>query len=888
MNGNNSLLCNYLLFIFLLSSGTFFGQIVINGKITATLGETLAGTSILLKDKEDNIVGYAISGDKGDYLLEAKQYGEYILEASFLGYEKQFVTLSIAKTEKNIEKHFILNESDALLREVVIEAEQPVKRVGDTLVYDAKALSTGHEVVVEDLLKNIPGITVMDDGTIRYGDKEVEKVMVGGDDLFNKGYSLLTKNMPTKPLDKVEVLRNYSKNKLLKGIENSDGVALNLTVSDEYKAVWFGNLTVGYGNDNRHKASGNLMNFGKSYKNFFSFALNNAGIDNVGNVADMQYNSSDIETIGMGSRASQVMNLSAKVSRIDEKRTRFNNAKMGTFSTILPISDRTKLRVNGFLGYDNLYTYQNMITVRDFENTYFENREFNNSKSNIRKGYVSAYVNSDISDTKMLQSLSTFNSGSNVFRNDLTFNGVSTREQLETRNTYFDQQLTYTHKWNKRNVVLLKGRFLTDRLPQHYGVNDYLMGDLFQYDSINAVGNDTRSNKQYAGLQADFKLKQKNNDLIAFTVGYDNNHDNLNTQFRLFTENEAILPNDFQSRSTFNIGDFYAQTGYSWNLSKFSIGGNLNIHQLFNRFENKEGIVVKQAPFFINPILDMKWEIKPDNILSGYYMYNVSNSSILQVNDGYLLNSSRSFNRGLGYFNQLESSVANLNFTTKHYLNRYSFSVGVTYSRQNDVISYRSQLEQNSSLSEAFVMRGGGRTALNINAHRIIRSLKGSLGFDVNLNRFVYYNEVNGSNLRKNTMFNQMYALSWKSSFKSVFNFNLATEWNFSRIASDYVFKNTSKYSYLDLMLAVTDKFDIKAKTEHYNFGGLDSNNNYFFADFEAKYSFHKDKYSVSLDGKNLFNTDMFTTYNVSDLGYTTNSYRLLPRYVMVSFTYRF
>jgi len=879
---------NRFLFILLFLSLPLFSQTEISGKITAASGEVLPGASVLLKDKDQKITAFAITGDGGSYLLETKQPGEYSLEANFLGYEKQAVPVTILATNKTITKHFTLKEGGALLKEVVIEAEAPVKRKGDTLVYDAKALSTGHEAVVEDLLKNIPGITIQKDGTIKYGDAIIEKVMVDGDDLFNRGYSLLTKNMPTQPLDKIEVLRNYSKNKLLKGVEDSDGVALNLTIDEKFKTIWFGNLTAGYGNDNRYKASGNLMNFGKKYKNFFSASANNAGYDDVGNISEMQFNSSDLETIGMGSRATQVMSLAAGVSRIDESRARFNNAKRGTFSTILPLGSKTKLRLNGFLGHDRLNIYQSSLDVFNFGNTNFENSQTSNTSTGISKGYMSAYISSDLSSTQMLQSLTTLNGGKNNFGNSLVFNGVATNEQLVTKNTYIDQQLTYTHKWNMRNVVLIKGRYLNDRLPQTYAIDDYLMGDLFTYDNINSVSNTIKSRMQYAGLQADFKLKQKNNDLIAFTVGFENHHDNIATQFSLFTDSGVIRPADFQANACYNVGDLYAQSGYSWKFKKISLSGNLDVHQLFNRFENKNGTAKTQNPFYVNPSLYFKWEIKPDNVVTASYRYNVTNSNIVQVNDAYLLTSSRSFAKGLGYFNQLENSTATMGYTTKHYLNRYSFTFGLNYSKQNDVLSYRSRLDQNSSLSEAFVMRGGDREGITLGSHYVIKPLKGTLGFDGSGYRTVYYNEVNGSGLRKNTIYNQSFKVNWGSSFKSPFNFKLGSEWNFSQVHSDYTFKNKSKNSYLDLMYAVSNKLDVKVKTEHYNFGGLDNNNNYFFADLEVKYSFKKDKYAISLDGRNLFNTNTFTTYSVSDLGYSTSSYRLLPRYVMLSFSYRF
>lgn len=875
----------YALFLFL-TALPLFAQAQVSGKVTMASGEGLQGASVVLKDANSKIAAYAIASEGGAYSLQPKAPGDYVLEANFMGFKKQGVAIKVAEGRK-MEYDFALEESDEVLKEVVIEAEAPVKLRGDTLVYDAKALRTGHEVVVEDLLKNIPGITVLKDGTIKFGDTQIEKVMVDGDDLFSRGYSVLTKNMPSQPLDKIEVLQNYSNNKLLKGIEDSQGVALNLTLLDEYKNIWFGNTTLGYGIENRYSAHGFLTSFSKAHKTVLNVDLNNAGYDNIGNIEGMFYSTNDMETPGLGYSAVKVMGVGARRPRLDEDRSRFNDAESATLSSVIPLSPKAKLNLRGFLGFNELYAYHNSLSVVDFDGTYFENRESNISRTGLQKGYVSAFLNYDLTKTSMLQASSGFNSGNSDFRNDLTFNGTATREQLETRNTFVDQKLTYTHKWKERNVVLLKARFFTDKLPQEYAIDDYLLGDLFPYDNIQSVGNNVKSSKQYSGLQADFKLKQKNGSLIEFITGFDYNDDDLATRFSLFTDEGVINPADFQSASDYSVGDLYLRSGYTFKFNKVSLGLKGDAHQLFNRFSGKNGKVT-QNPFYINPNLNFAWEIKPDNVLSASYNYKVTNSGLLYVNDAYLLTSSRGFTKGLGYFNQLENHGGGIRFSTKHYLNRYSFSWGVDYSKQYDDIRYRSQIDQNSSLSEAFVMKGGDQIAVRFGSHMVVKKLQGTMKLDLTANKTVYYNEINDSGLRKNTLYSQTVSFGWTSSFKSAFNFSLGTDWDFSQVKSDNTFKNTSKTSFLDLMYLVNENLSFKLKSEHYNFGGLDRYNNYFFADLEASYSFKKGKYNIGLNARNLFDTDTFTTYSVSDIGYSTNSYRLLPRYVMVTFRFRF
>ena len=87
----------------------------------------------------------------------------------------------------------------------------------------------------------------------------------------------------------------------------------------------------------------------------------------------------------------------------------------------------------------------------------------------------------------------------------------------------------------------------------------------------------------------------------------------------------------------------------------------------------------------------------------------------------------------------------------------------------------------------------------------------------------------------------------------------------------------------------VDETLDIKAVTEHYYFGNLAENQrNHIFLDFEATYKFKGDKWTLALRGNNLFNKQNFTTFNVSDIGYSSTSYRLMPRYLLLTAKYRF
>ncbi|TFG76214.1 MAG: hypothetical protein E4H26_04870 [Flavobacteriales bacterium] len=81
------------------------------------------------------------------------------------------------------------------MSEVVINADMPILVRKDTITLNIASFTNGNEEDVEDVLKKLPGIEVASVGTIQFQGKNVEKIMVEGDDLFEKGYKLLTKNL---------------------------------------------------------------------------------------------------------------------------------------------------------------------------------------------------------------------------------------------------------------------------------------------------------------------------------------------------------------------------------------------------------------------------------------------------------------------------------------------------------------------------------------------------------------------------------------------------------------------------------------------------------------------------------------------------------------------
>lgn len=878
--------------LLLFSYNFVYCQTNISGKIFDTERKPIISASIILKDETEKIVTYTFSDAYGNYILHKIVSGQYSLTISALGYEKIIKKIDIYKNSEVQTFDFTLSEKISEIKEVIIKSERPITIEGDKITFNANSFLQGNEQTVEDLLKNIPGINVEEDGTIKVGNQEVEKVMVDGDDFFEKGYKVLTKNMPVNPIDTVELLQKYSNNKHLKGIENSNKVALNLTLKDDAKSTWFGNATAGYDilGKNRYEAKGNLMNFGKKNKYYFLTNFNNVGSDTTGNIYDLIYSSGDAQVgnIGNGETAENLLGLGFDRPNLKEKRVNFNNAKLLSINSIFTLADKIKLKLLGFGNADENSFFRNSFESFSVGNTNFENTENFEGRKKQLTGFGKVDFTYDISKNKTLEYTGKFNKTSERNTSDLLFNKNLLNERLNSDNQLVDQKIVFTNKFKENKVFLLSGRYINEKTPQNYVVNQFLFSNYFQTDA-DKTKQFSQNKMQFAGVEAHLLDRKKNGDLLEVKIGNQLRIDHLDTRFELFkNENLQSTPRDFQNNLTYSTNDLYLTTKYRFKFEKFSLLTEANFHQFFNQLENP-GVKSAQNPFFIIPTVGFDWEINKKNKLLASYTYNTSNAQVLDVYSGLVQTGFRSFSKGLQEFNLFNSSNVILNYTYGSWGDKFFANMFVIYNKDNDFYSTNSIIAQNFSQSEKILIKDRELLSVSSNADRYFKPIKSNLKLILGASKSNYKNIVNNSDLREVKNLNFNYGFELRSGFKGFFNYHFGSKWNHNQVKTTITNSFTDNLSFLDLSLIFNDKFNIQLQSERYYFGNLEKGTNqYYFLDAEARYVIKENKITLFLSGNNLFNVNTFRNYSISDISISETEYRLQPRYVMLKAEYRF
>jgi len=165
---------------------------------------------------------------------------------------------------------------------IVIRRSKPMaKTSGDTLKFDMKRYLKPEAFRLEDLVKNIPGFRVDDNGRIYFNGKEISRIMIDGDDLAGEQYKLLSRNLKALMVDSLQVIQRHEKNRLMLTFGNPDAIALNLLIKKSWIGKTSGNLMIGRGIGQRGEADAELVRLAKKTKQLCFINTNNTGANGV-------------------------------------------------------------------------------------------------------------------------------------------------------------------------------------------------------------------------------------------------------------------------------------------------------------------------------------------------------------------------------------------------------------------------------------------------------------------------------------------------------------------------------------------------------------------------------------------------------------------------------
>ncbi|UHG94349.1 outer membrane beta-barrel protein [Spirosoma oryzicola] len=224
----------------------------------------LSQATISLRSTSDTLrVTTQLADSQGRFSFLTQTSGTYWLTITYVGYGSlhQSVVLSRARPIADLGTLFIKPRA-IQLREVRVQQRQPVRVRNDTLEFDAGSFSNRPNSVVEDLIRNLPGIEVASNGGVMAQGKAVQQIFVNGQPFFGSDLRMATRNLPADLIDKIQVFDKRSDQSTFTGVDDgSRSRTINIVTKPEARRGQFGQQGVGYGTDGRYLIGGGVNQF---------------------------------------------------------------------------------------------------------------------------------------------------------------------------------------------------------------------------------------------------------------------------------------------------------------------------------------------------------------------------------------------------------------------------------------------------------------------------------------------------------------------------------------------------------------------------------------------------------------------------------------------------
>ena len=856
-----------VLLLWFLSNSYLYSQ-TIKVQIKDINGAGIENASILVWNsiQKEKLIGYFYSNSEGNFTLPIDSKNSYFIEISCINFK------SFSKEIKNDETIIIvLEKNETILEEVTIKNERPIRVKNDSTFYDPSKFLNGTERKVEDLLKKLPGITVNEStGEIKFKGKSIETVKLEDDDLFGRNYTVGTKNISVDMVEQVQAIENYSSNSLLKNIEESDKVILNLKLKKN-KTDFSSSICLLNGFEKKLLASNDITILGinKRIKLFGLLAHSNYGINT--NNFEPVFEEANEHSFYVDYFSKK--NISEIISNgfLPSNRTVFNDYLYTNNNLMYKISPKIKVK-------NNIYFFEDNSSIVDFNNTkYTDNTETliqNNYYRKPKYFRVDTKLSYNTSKKSLLES-------EIIFKTQTTNSQYSTiqnytnefNSKLKTVDVFVKSNVEFTVKLSDLKALQLKSVFSNNSIPQVFTsspANSYIT----QSNSNSNKQKSKFSSQIFENTITYLTSAKKLKNILSFTFLNEKkpfssqlfeNNIILNDFVNDFTYNKSILSGNYFA--SFKIGDIKFQPYASINYIEQKITA-LRKDELMALYAISATYTKKKHTFYLNNRLDYKTPSE-DFLFSNNVVLN--NNSV--KNNITSLDLIKSTNASIlyKYDNLIKLSLLKLSLSYTKTLNAYTFNLDINpnfltytyFQNPTDIVSKSVMFDFDKSLK------------------KISLSIKHNSVYSINK----YQNSINNLELRNNT--EKTYTANLY--LFSLFNFPVNFESKLSFSNSTYLVNNSNKTniksinSIFKIIMKPFSNTVFSVSNEYYK---TDLSSNYSLSLFDFNFQYKSKKYNwlnFSLQGKNLFDVKNYSQTTTNDYSSTIYQTQLINRNFLLS-----
>lgn len=875
-----------LYLIVILCGSSIFAQdnvIVITGSITDSLQQPITNATIIVKPKVEKAnIKYAISDNDGNYELQIVKDVSYNLSISHLGYTS--ISKDVIFSENTANYNFTLYPNFESLDEVVINYKyQPIQKNKDTITYDLKAFTNGNEFKMKDVLNNLPGIKV-EDNVIKVQGKTVTKLLVEGKPFFGGSTKLAIENIPADVMDKIEIISDYKESELLRNLADNEDLALNVVLKEDKKDFAFGDIETGVGLDDFYSLHTALFKYNPKSNISFIGDINNFNNNSlsVSDLSRLVGGSSNL--FKRGSLSSSLISFASNNQERFKSTTRFSALNFQK-----ELND--KFTVNGYAIYSNNDILNKASSIREYlgDVSIFETRNdlgesdnnsaiFNlkfdyNPNSNQKWMYNISYLQnvSDFGKSSVSTSVNTNEFFTNVDGKSANFSqnleGYFKLNDKHTMGVAFQHNITNLNtndNWSSNAIFLNQFLPLTD-------ASDY------QINQDNLI-----NSQQFNFVVKDYWLASRFFHLF-YNIGL--NHKSSNTRndiSQILPDNSTIDFPEISNNNPLTLSDLNAGFGIKSKVGKLEIILEAKPHYFsFDRAQ------LKSTNFFIEPKFDLNYQIDDDIDLDFGYDFTNRYLNDLSYIENIKIMGFNSVLRGNPNLNDERSHNFSLYYSNYKNIDIFFLEASIDYSINNPVKN-NSIFQNGINQLNTPIILNLPEESLSINTELGLVFGKSSLDLGVDLD-WLKINQVVNNNVSIINSFEYGLSSKWRLKLNKKTQLNVKYEHTGFQVKSDKDSRSTENIFSLNFDTKFLKNFIFKTDlTTHFVKDFSDNTQNYTLQNLYVGYAKPNNKFSYSLNFRNIFNNGVIIRNSFSNNLLISNQVFTLPSVFLVELKYKF
>jgi hypothetical protein len=863
-----------------------------SGIVKDSAGVALPGASVLLKYtlNNENKVLYSLSDSVGRFTFTfTTAFTHTVLEITMLGFKKHTGPVNLQKDDVEIR----LSTAGSMLPSVVVTNNLGIRVSGDTTTFSTSRFSNKNEQSVEDLLKKIPGFDVDNDGNIKFNGRQIEKVLIEGDDLYGRDFKMLTRNLSPDAVEQIQAIDNYNENPLLKGLVSTNQQVLNLKLKK--KVTFSGNADLGGGvPGGRYDNRVNLLSITPVAKVTVLGNMNNIG------VSPFSFTNSDKPDPAGISRSFETtaervtpIATSAELNYqgIDAKRSNINRAKIVNAGFLArPVKDLTVKGGMYLIGEKTTQqqwrdiTYLTNTPVVNFTESTALNKRQSFSAARMEVSYMHR-------NKQLLEYEFKYEQGAIDHRADMLLNTGNLLTTLGTDKSHVESRLHYTNRFNSNTALDAEVLYNRNKIPQRLYITP------LTYAAELGFGPDTTHALRQ---ESNFPLEQfsvnthlagaKNNWNYTLNLGYNR----FNRDFNAGIYGIDSTGNAFPAGKPWMTGYLMRDQAVFTTLSLRYKLGSFKFDESSSLTKGKyEWAATANNYTSFKHRFSTSYQFKKGGSLSFIYTWQRELPAPYDLVPSWWLSGYRNLRRGANQFAPATGHVLVLNYALSDFFRRQLLAwCGAMYNIKGeqyieDIFS-TTRYQKTETVPYAFTNKN---FVVYARLEKYIRPFTGNLILDVNSTWGNYLNRniATDNDIRFNVS-------DIKLGFKSVWTgFNILLQSNVKlrhQSISSSQFKRSNNNLYqenrISLYYMPGPKLNFECKAEHYLMPNGDKHQSYLFLDFNMQYALIKDKLVLNAIGSNLSNVHGLTFNTITPTQVSIQRYNLLDRYFMVKIHYSF